>query len=137
MIESSAERSGQNPLTQTPIVASTSTNPLANAINGHEQHIPNLDDLQFACTFPLPSAKPCASGDPACDCAPDKMGNSDAVQVSNSPLCQPPTGGRNDDHAILWQGLSRHARAEVRSAARGARGASLDLPEDTHGHEQS
>ncbi|HKO47273.1 MAG TPA: hypothetical protein VJV79_06095 [Polyangiaceae bacterium] len=93
MIESPAERTGQNPLTQTPIVPSTSTNPIANPINGHEQNNPSFDDLQFACTFPLLTPKTCLPGDPACDCAPDKMGNSDAVKLSNSPLCQPPTGG--------------------------------------------
>ncbi len=39
MIESIAERTGQNPLTQTPIVGSNSTNPLANAIRGPEQSL--------------------------------------------------------------------------------------------------
>lgn len=93
MIESIAERSGKNPLTQTPIVASTSTNPLANAINGHEQSIPSFDDLQYACTFPLLAPKPCPNNDSTCDCAPDKTGSAEPVQASNSPLCQPPTGG--------------------------------------------
>ncbi|HEY0463914.1 MAG TPA: hypothetical protein VGC79_06880, partial [Polyangiaceae bacterium] len=93
MIETSDARSGYNPITLAPIVAPTSTNPLANAINGHEQAIPSLDDLQLACTFPLPSPRPCLAGDPACDCAPDKTGNAAAVIASNSPLCQPPTGG--------------------------------------------
>ena len=93
MIESIAERTGKNPLTQTPIVASTSTNPLANPINGHEQNNPMLDDLQFACTFPLPAAKPCPNGDVACDCSAEKSGKLDAVIETNSPLCQPPEGG--------------------------------------------
>jgi hypothetical protein len=93
MIESSAERSGQNPLTKTPIVASTSTNPQESPINGHEQSIPQLDDLQYACTYPLLTAKPCLDGEPACDCAATKAGDSTAVKASNSPLCQPPEGG--------------------------------------------
>jgi hypothetical protein len=93
MIESPYERSGKNPLTQTPIVASTSTNPQANPINGHEQNLPLLDDLQYACTFPLSSPKVCMAGDPECDCSPDKQGNFTAVTICNSPLCQPPTGG--------------------------------------------
>ena len=93
MIESPYERSGQNPLTQTPIVASTSTNPLANEINGHEQNLPQFDDLQYACTFALPSPKVCAPGDSGCDCSPDKQGRADAVILANSPLCQPPSGG--------------------------------------------
>jgi hypothetical protein len=93
MIESTLERSGQNPLTQAPIVAGSSTNPLANAINGHEQKTPDLADLQFACTFALPSPKPCPIGDSGCDCSADKAGNTDAVVATNSPLCQPPAGG--------------------------------------------
>ncbi|HYP77580.1 MAG TPA: collagen-like protein [Polyangiaceae bacterium] len=93
MIESIAERTGTNPLTQTGIVPSSSTNPLANAINGHEQKIPGFDDLQYACTFALPTPKACANGEPACDCSADKAGNLDAVKASNSPLCQPPEGG--------------------------------------------
>jgi len=93
MIETTTERSGHNPLTQTSIVGSASTNPLANAINGHEQSIPAFDDLQFACTFPLMAPKPCPNGDAACDCSADKNGNADAVSASHSPLCQPPAGG--------------------------------------------
>jgi len=93
MIESIEERSGLNPLTNAPIVASTSTNPLANPINGHEQNLPQQDDLQFACTFPLPAPRPCASADVLCACSPDKMGKWDAVKENRSPLCQPPEGG--------------------------------------------
>jgi len=93
MIESTSARIGQNPLTLTPIVGPNSTNPLANAINGHEQNVPAFDDLQYACTFPLPAPKSCANGDAACDCSADKSGNSDAVKAANSPLCQPPAGG--------------------------------------------
>jgi len=93
MIESTSERSGKNPLTQTSITPASSTNPLANEINGHEQNIPQFDDLQFACTFALPAPKVCLSGDAACDCAPDKNGDASTVVASNSPLCQPPGGG--------------------------------------------
>ena len=93
MIESVIERSGQNPLTQTPIIGAASQNPLANVINGHEQSIPDFADLQYACTFPLLTARVCQPGDAVCDCSPDKTGNSAAVQAANSPLCQPPTGG--------------------------------------------
>ena len=93
MIESVSERAGTNPLTQAPIVPSTSNNPVANPINGHEVKLPNFDDLQFACTFPLVAGKVCQPGDSACDCSPDKTGNLSAVQASNSPLCQPPAGG--------------------------------------------
>ena len=93
MNESVAARSGQNPLTSIPIVAPTSQNPIANAINGHEQNIPDFADLQYACTFALPTPKVCAAGDSSCDCSPDKSHSLAAVIASNSPLCQPPAGG--------------------------------------------
>jgi hypothetical protein len=93
MRESVGARSGQNPLTNAAIVAATSVSPIANAINGHEQNIPDLADLQYACTFPLAAPKVCASGDSSCDCSPDKNGSIDAVVATNSPLCQPPAGG--------------------------------------------
>jgi hypothetical protein len=93
MIESTTPRSGKNPLTQTPIVAATSTNPLANEINGHEQNVPAFDELQYACTFPLVTPKPCPNGSSGCDCSADKNGNADLVTTINSPLCQPPGGG--------------------------------------------
>lgn len=83
-----APRSGNNPFTNDPIVASDSKNPKASPINGHEQNVPDLADLQYACTFPLTTAKKCAPGDAACDCSPDKNMNSDAVTAANSPLCQ-------------------------------------------------
>ena len=93
MIESTDQRSGKSPLTNAPIVNASSTNPLANPSNGHEQNIPDLADLQYACTFPLPAPKTCMNGDSACDCSPDKTGNADFVTAANSPLCQPPGGG--------------------------------------------
>lgn len=92
MIESIEERIGSNPITNTPTIASTSTNPLA-ALNGHEQNLPSRDDLQFACAFQLASPKPCANADPLCACSPDKSGNWDDVKTNRSPLCQPPEGG--------------------------------------------
>jgi hypothetical protein len=86
-------RTGLNPNTMDPIVAAASMNPIANAINGHEQNNPGLDDLQYACTFKLATPKTCAPGVPGCDCAPDTLGNASAVVAANSPLCQPPAGG--------------------------------------------
>ena len=92
-IESTQERSGKSPLTNEPIAAATSISPLANATNGHEQNIPDLGDLQYACTFPLPVPVKCGNGDAKCNCSADKSGNASAVTAANSPLCQPPTGG--------------------------------------------
>jgi hypothetical protein len=92
MIETPGVRQGTNPIVPVAIAPANSTNPKANKINGHEQNIPNLDDLQYACTFPLLKAKECAPNDQACDCSPDKMGKLDAIVTANSPLCQGPTG---------------------------------------------
>jgi len=92
MIETSAARSGTNPIVNVAISPASSTKPDANVINGHEQNIPAFDDLQYACIFPLQTPKNCLPNDPACSCSPDKAGNSDAVLAANSPLCQ---GGEN------------------------------------------
>ncbi|HEY0463819.1 MAG TPA: hypothetical protein VGC79_06400, partial [Polyangiaceae bacterium] len=92
MWETTDVRTGTNPIANVPISPATSTNPHANVINGHEQNIPDLADLQYACTFPLQKPKDCMPGDAACDCSPDKAGKSDAVVLANSPLCQ---GGAN------------------------------------------
>jgi hypothetical protein len=62
-------------------------------INGHEQNIPDNDDLQYACIFRLPTAKICALGDSGCDCSATKDGDATAVTTANSPVCQPPAGG--------------------------------------------
>ena len=93
MRESVTARSGTNPLTQAPIVPATSTSPVQSPINGHEQNIPDLSDLQYACTFALSAPRVCVKGDSACDCSPDNNDSEAAVVASNSPLCQPPTGG--------------------------------------------
>ncbi|HEY0464356.1 MAG TPA: hypothetical protein VGC79_09120 [Polyangiaceae bacterium] len=93
MIESPAARVGSNPNLPSQIVPVNSTNPKANAINGHERNIPKYDDLQYACTFPLITPKQCPSGDALCDCAPGKDGSTNELIATNSPLCQPPGGG--------------------------------------------
>ena len=93
MIESETPRSGTNPLTQTPITPATSQDPAANPINGHEYNVPNLDDLQYACTYQLATPRLCADGMAACDCAPYKGGDTSALIAYNSPVCQPPAGG--------------------------------------------
>jgi hypothetical protein len=88
MVETPAVRSGTNAIAGVSISAATSSNPHDNPINGHEHNIPNLDDLQYACTFPLKTPKTCTDADgQSCDCAP-RNGNSQAVVDANSPLCQ-------------------------------------------------
>jgi hypothetical protein len=67
------------------LVPSSSTNPNANQINGHETNIAGRDDLQYACIFPLPTPRDCTDpNDAGCDC---KMSN----QNYNRPLCDPGT----------------------------------------------
>ena len=77
MIESRAPRSGQNPITGDFITASGS---IGNAINGSEYSAPDLEDLQFVCSFLLRQPRDCSAlGVVSCDCEP---GN-------DSPLCAP------------------------------------------------
>lgn len=85
MIDSVDPRSGSNPLTGAPIVTSLTATPTS-TINGHEQNVANRDDLQYACTFELPTPIDCnAVIDGSCDC--------DANSAAYSrPLCQSPTG---------------------------------------------
>jgi hypothetical protein len=89
MREATGDRSGKNAITGESIVNSTSTDPRANSINGHE-HVTSGDDLQYACTFPLPQPIVCddarIQADKGCDCFAD-------TTVLNSPLCNPPGGG--------------------------------------------
>lgn len=80
MRESIYERSGVNPITQDPILPSTLTNPVANAINGHELNYPQRDDLQPACTFALQTPLACGD-DPTCACA-------EISRLTYSSLCQ-------------------------------------------------
>jgi hypothetical protein len=88
MRESTAPRSGANPITGDPIVSEMSLDPRASPINGHEQANPDNSDLQYACTFPLlENARVCAEMDQGCDC------EFAATDKRNRPLCQPPTGG--------------------------------------------
>jgi hypothetical protein len=89
MQESTAERTGQNPFTGEEPVSSSSDDPEANSINGHEQ-IPSSRDLQYACTFPLPEPIVCDDqafqSDVGCDCHADDL-------ATNRPICNPPGGG--------------------------------------------
>jgi hypothetical protein len=90
MIESIAPRTGMNDTAQPPVAIAPygSTNPHANPINGHEQNIPLMDDLQYACTFPLGTPRECAKGDPECACSPSQAGDSTDLMIRNSPVCQ-------------------------------------------------
>jgi len=92
MLESTAPRVGKkNPITQDPIVPETSLDPNASPINGHEQKVPDSDDLQYACTFKLAEPVAC-TGDKICDCHAAGSDWPDELML-NRPLCQPPGGG--------------------------------------------
>jgi hypothetical protein len=96
MVESIADRTTldlpmANPVVPAQkLVPATSQDPQANAINGHEQVNQGNVDLQFACTFALPTPIVCdaaaKNANKACDCY-----ETDAIY--NRPLCQPPGGG--------------------------------------------
>ncbi len=89
MQESTADRSGKNPVTGESVVPSTSTDPGANAINGHE-HVTFGHDLQHACTFQLPEPIVCDrarfDAEGGCDCFMEDA-------LTNNPVCNPPGGG--------------------------------------------
>lgn len=84
MRESTAEREGQNPITMDPILPSTTADPVANPINGHELRIPNNDDLQNACTFMLQTPEDCSNGSPTCQCAYEYPDRTALCQASAS-----------------------------------------------------
>ncbi len=97
MQESIAPRTGNNPVLNVPLApptAAAGTNP----INGHETNIERMDDLQYACIFPLPTPRPCnAENGDSCDCT--------AADASYArPLCDYPNGPNND-------GVQRYAKA--------------------------
>jgi len=86
MRESISPRTGVHPLLGVAIAPSSSQNPTENPINGHEQNVPQANDLQYACTFPLMVPRPCAGDNEArCDCNADEWEN-------NRSLCQYPEG---------------------------------------------
>lgn len=70
MIESTAPRPGL------PAPSNTKGDNGADPVHGRE-YTTNGDDLQFACTFTLPTPRTCTAQDPSCDCA----------RSINPPLC--------------------------------------------------
>jgi len=93
MVESIDPRTGTSPVTGAELVPADSSDPLANPSNGHEKNAPDRDDLQFACIFSIPAPRDCVTGDRTCECSPPEHGHASTIVASNSPLCQPPTGG--------------------------------------------
>ncbi len=69
MRESIAPRTGTHPLLGSPVSPPSATVESMNPINGHEQTVVGHDDLQYACTFELPTPRPCnADNADSCDC---------------------------------------------------------------------
>lgn len=92
MIESTAPRSGSNPITGDTIVKPEETG--WNTINGREYTIPSkVGDLQYACIFDLPDSKPCEGAIQSCDCKPQ------GGQSNDNPLCEPEAGNDEADPA--------------------------------------
>jgi hypothetical protein len=96
-----------NPVTMDALVPSSSDNPTANKINGHEQNNTDARDLQYACTFKLAAPIQCTperfDADQGCDCFQGDL-------AYNRPLCQPPGGGAptiEQNYAKAYPGL-RH-----------------------------
>jgi hypothetical protein len=85
MVESWETRAGANPITGVSMAPPTSVDPTA-APNGHEFFVPNRNELQYACIFPLADPKDCSTGVGACDCLPPDL-------PQNKPVCNPPGGG--------------------------------------------
>ena len=79
----------ENPLTHDVIVPSSSMDPRANSINGHETNTHNRA-LQAACIMPRQTPKVCDeaafNADTGCRCFQEDL-------VDNNALCQPPGGG--------------------------------------------
>lgn len=112
MFETHADRSSivglpqANPIVPNEkLVSSTSLDPQANHINGHEQMDQGARDLQYACTFALPNPIVCDQAafdaNKGCDCF-------DEDRNFNRPLCHPPGGGAstiNQTYGKAYPGL--------------------------------
>lgn len=84
MIESVDQRTGTNPATNSQLAGASAATPTTNPVNGHEWDIQGRNDLQYACIFPLPTARDCTNNPISCDCA--------EADGMNNPLCQTDTG---------------------------------------------
>lgn len=98
MQESIQPRTGENSVTGQPTLA-----PEADGwtLNGHEYHVPNNGDLQYACVFQIPE-RDCLTAIPGggCDCDDEAVANA-------NPLCKAPGGsyGTTQYFAKAYPGL--------------------------------
>lgn len=96
-VEDTRIRQGTNPITN-DVLGGPGT---VNGINGHDRVITSgdglTDDLQYACTFPLPEPRDCAAAEANadnCDCTqtPNPVDNAILDYATGNPLCQAPDG---------------------------------------------
>ncbi|MBW2455082.1 MAG: hypothetical protein JRI68_11255 [Deltaproteobacteria bacterium] len=114
MVESVEPRTGVNPITGGAL-ASPDSGPMANPINGHERSIPQRDDLQYACIFPLAQPRDCTDPNQiACECNDPN---------SDNPLCQDGSGqyGTTQYYAKAYPGR-RHLAVLAGLGAQGVVG---------------
>lgn len=104
MLQSVQARSGIHPVTG-ELIAGPEAWPVVNSINGHDRTITNRDDLQYACTFPLPEVRDCTGVAP-CDCSNPVRGHS-----PDNPMCQDASGAYSMlQHSGKAYPGQRHAR---------------------------
>jgi len=114
MVESVEPRTGANPITGDAL-APPGAGLFANPINGHEYSIPDRDDLQYACIFPLAQPRDCSNPNNfACDCS---------VPGNDNPLCQDENGqfGTTQYYAKAYPGR-RHLAVLAGLGAQGVVG---------------
>lgn len=97
-IETTNIRSGTHPITM-EVLGGPDT---SNGINGFDRDIISgdglLDDVQFACTYPLPTPRDCSAADLdaiSCDCTQTPSEADPSVIIdyaTNNPLCRSPEG---------------------------------------------
>jgi hypothetical protein len=94
MIESVSPRSGTHPFlldgSGAPLTTAAPDAPQGqNLVNGHEYNPYGSADLQYACTFALPTPRDCSAAGPddACDCVTPDQSLTTLEQTKN-PLCQ-------------------------------------------------
>jgi hypothetical protein len=107
MLQSVTTRPGVHPVTGEQL-AGPEAWPVVNSINGHDRTIPNIDDLQYACTFPLPDVRDCTGRRP-CDCSDPVAGFS-----PDNPMCQDP--GTGEYSVMQRRGKAYPAQRHVRLA---------------------
>ena len=103
MHETVEPRDGSHPLLNFSLVPPDSALP-DNPVNGHEQKVPARDDLQFACTFTLPTPRVCS--DSSCDCNADE-------RDKDSPLCTYPADPMAEGTQIAAKAYPGRRQLEV------------------------